>query len=114
MNLFNGNSSSSDDDIFNDNNENCNSKNSNSNIKSDYLLDLFYKLLISKDINRDVRSDNAFGRNVPSNYLSLKRWVMDLQEYGFFIEKAEHVYDHWWAPVYLIWGTNATLLSNGY
>ena len=77
-------------------------------------MDLFYKLLISKDINRDVRSDNAFGRNVPSNYLSLKRWVMDLQEYGFFIEKAEHVYDHWWAPVYLIWGTNATLLSNGY
>ena len=114
INLFNANSSSSDDDIVNDNNENSNSKNSNSNIKSDYLLDLFYKLLISKDINRDVRSDNAFGRNVPSNYLSLKRWVMDLQEYGFCIEKAEHVYDHWWAPVYLIWGTNATLLSNGY
>ena len=43
----------------------ANQKNSNSNIKSDYLLDLFYKLLISKDINRDVRSDNAFGRNVP-------------------------------------------------
>eukprot|EP00943_MAST-04B_sp_MAST-4B-sp1_P007167 g7167.t1 len=116
LDLFN--SSSSDDDGSNAvgikrrneyNNASSPFDKKNHDIKTDHILDLFYKLLISKDVNRNVRSYVNLGRNSPSNYFSLKRWVMDLQSYGFCIEKTEHVYDHWWAPVYLIWGTNSPL-----
>ncbi len=116
LDLFN--SSSSDDDGGNAvgmkrrnqyNNASSPLNKKNHDIKTDHLLDLFYKLLISQDINRNVRSCVNFGGNSPSNYFSLKRWVLDLQSYGFCIEKTEHVYDHWWAPVYLLWGTNTPL-----
>lgn len=79
---------------------------------TDSILDLFYKVLLPKSsgIRKGNRSSMSKTGKYSSN-LSLATWLDDIQRHGFCIEKQEHVYNHWWAPVFLIWGSNISILD---
>ena len=75
---------------------------------TDAILDLLYKILLPKDPNIPKQNRSNVS-DMDKNSLSLTTWLDDIQRHGFCIEKQEHVYNHWWAPVFLIWGSNISI-----